>query len=284
MSYFEDELTHLNNAPKAKAGLSSAALKNIAIITMVIDHFGAFLAVTVLDYLQFSHGISIVQNYSEFVEILRIIGRIAMPIFCFLLAQGFVYTRDVKAYAMRLAVFALISEVPFDMARNGGFSSYIVFFDMTAQNVFFTLILGILCLCVIKYIDTNVVFKILLITFIAFLSEVLRADYGAFGVLTIVLFYVLRHNLKSMLGIMLLWLGFGYFLRITAQLLSVGYGFSAAFVAAMSVGFIQSAGTLSLIFIAMYNGEKGEQLPKYFFYAFYPAHLLIIYFVRLMLI
>lgn len=97
----------------SKGSLTSSGLKIIAIVTMLIDHIGLVL-------------------FPE-LFILRLIGRLAFPpIFAFLLVEGFFHTKDVKKYMVRLGMYALISEVPFDLARKGG-----VVFDISGQNIFF---------------------------------------------------------------------------------------------------------------------------------------------------
>lgn len=98
-------------------GLNSFQLKCIAVITMIIDHTGAVL---------FPDNMT-----------LRYIGRIAFPIFCFLLVEGFFHTRDVRKYMLRLGMFAVISEIPYDLA----FRDTVIEFEH--QNVFFTLFIGV---------------------------------------------------------------------------------------------------------------------------------------------
>ena len=127
-----------------KKGISGSTLKMIAIVTMVIDHIGAavlarLLMVNGLGELDQTNADAIMLWLSAngalywTYTIMRMIGRVAFPIFCFLLVEGFLHTHDVKKYAMRLGLFALISEIPFDLA----FSSKILEFNY--QNVFFTL-------------------------------------------------------------------------------------------------------------------------------------------------
>ena len=98
-------------------GINSFQLKWIAVITMIIDHTGAVL---------FPDDM-----------VFRYIGRIAFPIFCFLLVEGFFHTRDVRKYMLRLGLFALISEIPYDLA----FRDTVLEFEH--QNVFFALLLGV---------------------------------------------------------------------------------------------------------------------------------------------
>jgi hypothetical protein len=132
-------------------GISGSTLKLIAIFTMLIDHTAA----TILEKTLMARGmgllnttdtVALAQFYAEngliyaIYMIMRLIGRIAFPIFCFLLVQGFLHTRNVTKYAIRLALFAAISEIPFDLAFNNKILEY------SHQNVFFTLLIGLLTL------------------------------------------------------------------------------------------------------------------------------------------
>lgn len=115
-----------------KKGISGSTLKLVAIGTMLIDHTAA----SVLERILYSGN-----NYSNTLNIIyvimREIGRLAFPIFCFLLVEGIVHTHNKWKYAMRLAAFALISEIPFDLAFYGKP------FFFGNQNVFFTLLIGL---------------------------------------------------------------------------------------------------------------------------------------------
>jgi hypothetical protein len=133
-----------------EAGISGSTLKLVAIFTMLIDHTAA----TVLDHMLIKKGINELdatsQAYQQFYndygglllmdQFMRLIGRLAFPIFCFLLVEGLLHTRNKWKYASRLAVFALISEIPFDLAF------YSTPFYWGYQNVFFTLLIGLLVL------------------------------------------------------------------------------------------------------------------------------------------
>jgi len=221
-----------------KLGITNTGLKWIAIITMIIDHVGAVLFPYYL--------------HPEML-FLRLIGRIAFPIFAFLIVEGYHHTRDVNKYGMRLLAFAVLSEVPFDLAFFG------TVFTMQHQNVFFTLALGLFALTVYdsvlkkdtflrRIIATSAVFAIGMIAYF------FKTDYGIFGIMLIVLIHV--YNEKKMVA---LWIA------LINILMVVYYG-----------GFFQIFALLSIPFILLYNGKKGPSL-KYLFYAIYPVHIFLLY-------
>lgn len=207
-----------------KIRLNSFQLKWIAIISMAIDHTGAILFPQML--------------------ILRCIGRIAFPIFCYLLVEGFFHTRNIYHYMIRLFIFAVVSEIPYDLAFRGEI------LEFSHQNVFLTLFLGVVLMYILKRASTwpEKVIEILLVMWIA---GVLRTDYGFNGILLIVSFYLLRDR---------------FWIKITA---GVVWNF-------ISDSYIQRYGALAMLPIALYNGERGRSM-KYFFYIFYPLHLFILY-------
>ena len=116
-------------------GLSGSTLKIIAVITMLTDHIGAGILGRIIT-MQGIYSGSVYNVYT----VMRYIGRLAFPIFCFLLVEGFMHTHNVKKYASRLFVFALISEIPFDLFVSGRIV------DTSAQNVYFTLLIGLICM------------------------------------------------------------------------------------------------------------------------------------------
>lgn len=131
---------------KGKKGIYGSTLKLIAIITMLIDHIGAVILQRMLAARGMSNAINALAAHEFLSEsgglygtfiLMRLIGRVSFPIFCFLLVEGFIHTRSIWKYAFRLAVFALVSEIPFDLATEGK----LFYFDY--QNVFFTLLIGL---------------------------------------------------------------------------------------------------------------------------------------------
>ncbi len=255
--------TTSSNTPVA--GISGYWLKMIAVITMLIDHTTASILERMLQIMPDWGPITMSnwENWYRLDRVLRGVGRMAFPIYCFLLVEGFTYTHSKAKYALRLFLFALISEIPFDMAL---FKS---FCDWNHNNVFFTLFIGLLTIwasdALLSYMAEHLeqglspvlygILRILLIFFIllagCFLAQyVFRCDYGASGICAIYILYMSRNQ------------------RMTGFALAV-------FSLGMLSGMIEFAAFLMLIPMHFYNGTRGKQ-HKYFFYAFYPVHLLIL--------
>lgn len=246
-------------------GISGFGLKMIAVITMLIDHIAATIILRMMCYSDSSMFTDNIDTWQNIYSILRGIGRMAFPIYCFLIVEGFNYTKNKYKYLLRLAIFALISEIPYDMAFNN------CVLEITSNNVFFTLAMGLCAIIGIDYIKDKITFgdetenifcrfvKMLLkciamMTIVLgtmVLNEyVLSADYGASGVATIVIMYFLYTN--KMVGFLcgVIFLG-------------------------LTTASIEFVALLMVFLINMYNGERGKQL-KYFFYGFYPVHLMIL--------
>ena len=172
-----------------KKGLSASTLKWIAICSMLIDHFAIAI------YWQMP-----AKTY-EIYEVLRYIGRVAFPIYCFLLVEGFFYTKNIKKYIGRCLLFAFLSEIPFDMAIYGKL------FFRGGQNVYFTLTLGLCTLWVLHKIKGNtardMVYRVVCIAVGAGIAQVLNFDYHFMGILAIIMFYYCRKMLlwqKTLVG------------------------------------------------------------------------------------
>lgn len=316
-----DELT----TKKKRKGISGSTLKWIAMIAMLIDHTAA----VVLARKMIASGYLDVVNSGIYEEVMgwltdnmllfysydfmRMVGRLGFPIFCFLLVEGFLHTGNVKKYLLRMGVFALVSELPFDLAMSGKLCYW------NYQNVFFTLFLGLFTLVAFEFFDklewkkgwgmlantTGALFPAAYITMalanlagverigsillgcgviciflaililvcirkfgeakvqsicadvsvllmVMYLADLLCTDYSGMGVLTIALMYVFRKSkIKSMTA--------GC---ITLVVMNISEWFAF----------------LAIPFVASYNGKRGMKM-KYFFYAFYPLHLLILYLI-----
>jgi hypothetical protein len=223
--------------------MNSAQLKILACLIMLIDHVG---------YVFFPN-----------VLWLRVIGRLAFPLFAYFIAEGYRRTRDITDYLGRLILFALIAQLPFMYAFNTK-SLYL--------NVFFTLSMG---LYAIYNYDKNK--RLYMVIIIAAACQMLNTDYGAYGVLLVFVFNKYHDDFKAMVKNVIL-------LTIIAQLVQAGIAYINTPAAYLSRSLlfilgIQPLCLFSLIFIKLYNGERGAKL-KYLFYAFYPVHLIILGIIR----
>ncbi len=252
-----------------KRGLPGSALKWIAIVTMFIDHAGVIL---LYGWARYRHAWGPGIESRLFYMIVRGIGRLGFPLFCFLLVEGFFHTRSRLKYLLRLGAFALLSELPFDLALWDTWKSLgapdaalLARFGLGLrhQNVFFTLFLGLLAVWLWERLtrgrDPNCstwrgLAAIACAGGLSVAAYFLHTDYGAMGVALIVVLYLLRD-------------------RPWERDLIAG-GVLAAMIAFGS-SWIEVFGALAFPLFHLYNGRRGRQI-KYFFYLFYPAHLLLL--------
>ena len=259
---------------KTKTGIfSNAVLKNIAYITMFIDHFFAVVYYTLMQQLQ-TAGYA-VDDERRIYSAGRAVGRISFILFAYLIVEGFLHTKGRKAYLLRLGVFAFVSEVPFDLA----FSE--VPFDWKSQNIFFTLFLGVLVLMICEWAERKnvkwVAAVALLLGCVA--AYAFQTDYRFMGVLLIFALYQTRE--KSLFvqvlagGCAMLFGTWGVNCLRYADRYTLNYLFRFS--------MREMYGLFAFILIALYNGEKGRQLPKAVCYGFYPVHLLLLHFATMLL-
>lgn len=245
-----------------RKGLTSFHLKLIAVICMLIDHSAHIL----YDYV------------GDLYTPMRIIGRIAFPIYCYLLVEGFVHTRNPAKYAGRLGLFCLISEPFFDLAFND------CWWYSEKQNVFFTLFLGFLAIWAMDTLKKKLSsFKHdlwlllpaqgVIIVVSCLLASFLKTDYSFRGVLFICVFYLFRKRP---------WISMVLFTAINFM---CGYRLTMLRLLGWEVGKqylfsfqIQDMAILALFPMILYNRQKGKSM-KWFFYIFYPAHLLVLYLI-----
>lgn len=258
---------------KKQFDVTSASLHILAMAIMVLDHMW---------------GTWIVRN-----QWFTTVGRIAFPIFAFLLVEGFTHTKNIKKYILRMLAFALISEIPFDLMHDG------MAFNPTHQNVMWTFLVGLLVLWALdslgkkwsrwlktgklggklKYYSTMGGMVLLLGVVSMVLCIVAMTDYAPIGIFTILTFYVFRGkkwwcylgqfallywlNMEVMGGYCIIVNVFGHELELVQQ------GFAL----------------VALIPIWLYRGRQGYHAKwfQYANYAFYPAHCLILYVVKLLL-
>ena len=214
--------------------LSQESLKLIACITMLIDHIGVIF----------------VPSWS----FMRIIGRISFPIFCFLLVEGFHHTKNARKYGLRLLWGAIISELAFDLAFYGALT-------WKASNVMVTLFFGF-CALQIIHSKQNIAIKVICVILFAVAGEMLHSDYGAFGILLVLLFDLTR-NLPYKTIILIAGMGFLFY----------------------HIGGIALWGVLAIIPITLYSSVKRtyNKAIQWAFYLFYPVHLLVLYIINFLI-
>lgn len=240
-----------NNSPFPKRFINATALRIIACAFMLCDHLWGSMLV---------NG-----------RWLTYIGRIALPIFAFQIAEGFVHTGNFKKYALRLLIFGLITEIPFDLMTEG-----VVFYPFH-QNVLFTLLFGLLgCKCLEKIklhkSTKSVVGGVFGALGCLLGGLVLLSDYGTIGILVVMAFYLIR-DFK-----------FAWLLQLAA-LLAIFFGLSKGecvllplFGTTLEMP-IECFGIGALLPIWLYNGKKGSSAKwsQYAFYSFYPGHMLLLW-------
>ncbi len=235
-------------------GITANMLRLIAILLMISDHVWA--------------------TFMSFGNWMTYLGRLAFPIFAFQLAEGFVHTKNVKKYALRLGIFALISELPFNLFYSSRW------FNPYHQNVLFTFLLGLAAMVIIDKMKKERTAKTigigaLLLALLCAASVITFPDYGFTGFATIVLFYICRDFpfawLAQAIGMVLLHIVFFEGQVIPVTLGSVYFEFPT-----------QGFAVLALIPIWCYKGKKGRsnKFIQYGSYAFYPVHMLILYLIR----
>ncbi|MGN0478495.1 MAG: TraX family protein [Hominenteromicrobium sp.] len=249
-------------------------LKWIAILSMLIDHVGKVLfpQIFFLEHL----GMDLKSSY-YFVKAMSALGRIAFPIFAYGIAQGCRAARSPKRYLLRLALFAVISEIPYNLALS---AESVKFQYFAFHNVFFTLLLGALCCCIYSFFRSKGMAWVSFVPILCsvLLAELFEMDYGGFGVIFI-LAPCIFHKTK------------------TARIVSLGlvavvfYVFYAKFTGLGQYPFMwmdpqgrsfsqfwDLIGALAgVALLALYNGQKGTRYHKWTFYIIYPAHLLLLY-------
>jgi hypothetical protein len=235
--------------------LSSAALHIIAMVSMLIDH-----------------AMKTVVEYDGWIFVL---GRLAFPIFAFMLAEGCIYTRDPKKYGLRLFLFAVLSEIPYDLMKSG------TWFDPYDQNVIWTFLIAFLCIMGCKAVRATERRQLYLPSMVGLIlagvaaATLFSSDYGGMGVLMVLVFYFFRGRkwqtmlaqLVLMAVINILFLG------------GFGYGVTFAWFGQYIELPLQGFALLALLPIWMYDGRQGYHSKpfQYCCYAFYPVHMLALF-------
>ena len=212
--------------------MSGYALKLIAVASMLIDHIGLVLFPDII--------------------VFRCIGRIAYPIFAYLIVEGFIHTSNLKKYIARIVIFGFISEIPFNLMLTGKLM------DFRYQNVFFTFAIGLVMLYFVKQNTVMILNNAFLVMGILF-AVILRTDYSIYGIGLIYIFYVFKYDKRIM-----------FCLSTLVSLISGG---------------AQSFAALATVILFFYNGERGSyaknnKYMKYLFYVFYPLHILVLVYLK----
>lgn len=244
---------------------TSEQLKKLAMGTMFIDHAAVALI--------YNCGLGEVSPFFETLgKAMRLIGRMAFPLYAFLLVQGFLYTRDWKKYVARVAMFAVISELPYNLVVGKKF------LYPAEQNTMFTMAVGLLCMKMVSDLEkferssgnswrtgrgnTSQLmhvgrkwfhwFGTVMVAGVGItVAEVWHMDYGMYGILLLMVFYEFRF-------------------RPVEQLMG-----GCVVLLLMYQNYYAFAAWIAIFLISRYNGERGRKMG-YLPYIFYPAHLLVL--------
>lgn len=252
-----------------KKGISQEGLKLIACFTMLIDHVGYEIIYRLYLNAAAAHGFETmgqampepVRRWYSLYYLCRIIGRLSLPIFAFLLVEGIHHTHNRKKYALRLAVGAVLAEIPYNLIVSGE-----IFWR--EQSVMLTLLLGFFAVLAMEKCQKLAWKPVVVIPF-ALVGELLTVDYGWAGVVLIALFELsrdmYRKNLVRFCGMLVL---FHYMSGTVFQIGNVSIP-------------MQALGAMSMLFIANYDGRKltDSKAAQWAFYLFYPVHLLVLWLI-----
>lgn len=262
--------------------MSSFVIKLIAIISMVFDHSGDL--------------------FVGHLSIFNLIGRIAFPLFCFQLVVGYTYTKDLKKYIVRMFIFALISQIPYSFFMHAFQGTYF------ALNIFFTLATSLICIYILNSKKMNTLLKFLCILTFSIISYFLKFDFAVTGILYSLFIYIFYpfqnlfgknsfnfHNLsienydkneikKSRFNFKAPLFNFNKCIFVLGTIIFSIIQYAKYF-PYLNFGWIFGLiffSSIPCVFMLMFNGKKGPSF-KYFFYAFYPLHLTILYIFYLLI-
>lgn len=219
-------------------------LKMLAVLFMTVDHIGAVFF----------------PDDSAF----RVIGRLSFPLIAWLLVEGYSHTKKVFNYLGRLLIFCILSEIPYLWAFN---------LMEPKMNIFFTLFLGLWGIHLFDGLRSKK-FGYAAIVLLALWAELAPSDHGTYGLATIFVFYRFRHNFRQLVAAQVA-------LNILRQAVVLPLALAGVDGLRLTEWWVwaQPVSLLALLFIAAYNGRQGWKV-KYFFYFFYPIHLLVLHFLR----
>lgn len=235
--------------------MSRDAMKYVAMVTMFVNHVANIFLVP----------------GTFLCEFLKDVGYFTMPVMCYFLVEGFYYTRSRRRYGMRLAVFAAVSELPFCLAFTQG-----TVLSFVGMNMIFTLLLcfGILWVVESPWSKAVQFFVVLLLMVCSQWS-----DWPWMAPVMTLLFYWARGSKKRVVQAFLA----GMALFLLDSLLAVWGVYTPAAALAWSIGRVSGMALAAVAICMLYNGKRakrGRTFSKWFFYVFYPAHLLVLGLVR----
>lgn len=242
--------------------MSALMLRLIACVMMLIDHIG----------------------YQYNIHLFRCIGRIAFPVFVFLIVNGYRHTSGKARYALRLGIFALVSQVPFSLFCYNSFWH-------SNGNVFVTLFLSLVCIWTADRLLRSRNLKLLaflptLVICALYYFGVLDSDYGIRGILFALTFYFFAREGNKKTGFMTIGMLLSIYYPFLLQCVRWVLGGAAPVLSSWELTQIYSL--LAIGLILLYNGKKGStpgspvlaKLTQLSFYIFYPAHMLILWLIR----
>ncbi len=239
----------------ATPSFSADGLKNFACVMMLLYSVGVIVIERGLIHIdqytqqELSDALSAdsrLMNYAGWGSVLELMVGMALPLFAFLLVEGFFNTSSFSKYFARIGILALISEIPYDLAMRGKL------FDFYSQNPVFSMavcLVMLYCLRICRRLKgfAAVLGQVLTVIGALLWVMLLRADFGLVIVLLVADFYIFyaRNVIKTILGIL--------------------------------ISLMYVTGPLSFYGVWCYTGERKDRIPKYVYYAFYPAHLLALW-------
>ena len=242
-----------------RLSVSQETLKLIATVTMLIDHIGAVLVYSLYLSAWNAGNYALSNQMARIYTSMRIIGRIAFPIYCFLLVEGFHHTRNIRKYITRLAICMVLAEIPFDLALSG-------YIDWSSSSTMGTLLLG--CLMMVGMNCFPGFWKLLAIPPFYGIAELLGTDYGGKGILLIAMLALTKDLPREKL------------------LRTIGFVICLWFGATVQVGSVEIPmelfGLIGLIPMLLYDGKKltHNKWIQWSFYLFYPVHLLVLWIIE----
>jgi hypothetical protein len=224
-------------------------IKVIALLTMVADHIGLFFFPNII--------------------LFRVIGRLSFPLFAWAIANGSIYTKNINKYLFRIFLLAVLSQIPYQFLFDI-FGNY-----YPGLNILFTFSIGLVGIILCRKFK-NSILRVIIIFALSFLAILFAADYGAFGVMSVIGFYKYFRNSRKRA---ILYISLVLFFFLLPVLINEFFG---KMILTSPVNILELFSILPLYIISKYKGVIGYKM-KYFFYIFYPVHLFIISLVRILI-